>query len=701
MVKYLSGRVPKNPQDKITDDRYQYLGIEQAEPNLGDPNIISVHTPSAATYDPNTGVLTLTINDHKFFNGDTIKIADNSLSFSCNYGSGQHTYDGGTSSNAVTVTGGSTYDVTNAIYDPITGIVTLTIGSHTLPVPTTHQAESGTSYNPTTGIMTLKITGHNFSNDDWVYLNDGAVTFKCQYGVGSAHTWVGGTSTNAITITAGSVQKDVTNAVYDPDTGLCVMTIGSHSFTTSDTVTIGADKLSFTCTADGDTATKTYPRSTDPAYNTAIAITAVDQSAGTITCDVGAVSGDVTTAYPRSTDPISNRWVKISNVQTDTFDIQVLSTIPSTNTSTHTYVSSAPNSIKHAETTITIGANKLSFTCTADNNQTSHTYPRTTDPYYNTSIAVSETTGTTVTAYVGPASGGQTKTYPRSTDPISGKFVKISGVTANTFSLQILDNVPSTNVNPHVFVGSSNNAIQRRSKYTGINNEAPPIGNQYQIISVPGHPGRRYWVPKGGGLVPGAISIYDEGTLVGTADSITQLNFVGAAVTAAAQPLGIAATMTIIPATVQDDPPLSPKTGELWWESDTGDLFIYYDDGTSAQWVLANAGGMGDKGDTGDKGDIGPSGGQKGQKGEVAEKGQKGQQGDKGIKGFGDKGQKGEGGKGQKGEVGFKGEKGQKGDVEEQGNKGQKGQTGDKGQKGQDGAVAEKGQKGEVGIKGQ
>ena len=264
------------------------------------------------------------------------------------------TYDGGTSTNAVTVTGGSNYDVTNAIYDPIAGIATLTIGSHSLPVPTTHQAESGTSYNPTTGIMTLKITGHNFNNDDWVYLNDGAVTFKCQYGVSSAHTWVGGTSSNAITITAGSVQKDVTNAVYDPDTGLCVMTIGSHSFTTSDTVTIGADKLSFTCTADGNVKTKTYPRSTDPAYNTAIAITAVDQSGGTITCDVGAVSGNVTTAYPRSTDPISNRWVKISNVQTDTFDIQVLNTIPSTNTSTHTYVSSAPNSITVSYTHLTL-----------------------------------------------------------------------------------------------------------------------------------------------------------------------------------------------------------------------------------------------------------------------------------------------------------------------------------------------------------
>ena len=37
MPKYLSGRVKRTPQDKLTEDRYQYLGLDQAEPNLGDP----------------------------------------------------------------------------------------------------------------------------------------------------------------------------------------------------------------------------------------------------------------------------------------------------------------------------------------------------------------------------------------------------------------------------------------------------------------------------------------------------------------------------------------------------------------------------------------------------------------------------------------------------------------------------------------
>ena len=130
-----------------------------------------------------------------------------------------------------------------------------------------------------------------------------------------------------------------------------------------------------------------------------------------------------------------------------------------------------------------------------------------------------------------------------------------------------------------------------------------PTGQKYQLISIPGYPGRRFWVPLGGGLTQGSITIFDEGSQVSGTSSITQLNFVGAAVTAEASVQnpsghpGIAATITVIPVTVGDEPPSNANAGELWWESDTGDLFVYYNDGNSAQWVMANAGGRGDKGD--------------------------------------------------------------------------------------------------------
>jgi len=76
---------------------------------------------------------------------------------------------------------------------------------------------------------------------------------------------------------------------------------------------------------------------------------------------------------------------------------------------------------------------------------------------------------------------------------------------------------------------------------------APPTGAQYQLVSVISNPGDRYWVPITGGTIPGVISVYDEGTLVGSANSINQLNFVGLAITANANPLGFAATITVSP----------------------------------------------------------------------------------------------------------------------------------------------------------
>ena len=243
----------------------------------------------------------------------------------------------------------------------------------------------------------------------------------------------------------------------------------------------------------------------------------------------------------------------------------------------------------------------------------------------------------------------------------------------------------------------SNKLTEDRYQYLGLDQAEPnladpltspgvPGGTQYQLIAVAGYDGRRYWVPVGGSLQPGAITIFDEGTPVSSASSITQMNFVGAAVTArvgvqnpSGHP-GIAATVTVIPVTVGENPPNTPtpNNGELWWESDTGDLYVYYNDGDSAQWVMANSGG---RGLTGDKGEVGPKG-EKGQKGEL---GNTGSQGDKGAKGepstvAGDKGQKGEIGIGQKGEPStVKGDKGQKGEDGADGNDGAAGQKGEKG----------------------
>ena len=38
---------------------------------------------------------------------------------------------------------------------------------------------------------------------------------------------------------------------------------------------------------------------------------------------------------------------------------------------------------------------------------------------------------------------------------------------------------------------------------------------------------------------------------------------------------------------IGDTPPASPQEGDLWWNSNTGQLFLFYQDATCEQWVAA------------------------------------------------------------------------------------------------------------------
>ena len=49
------------------------------------------------------------------------------------------------------------------------------------------------------------------------------------------------------------------------------------------------------------------------------------------------------------------------------------------------------------------------------------------------------------------------------------------------------------------------------------------------------------------------------------------------------------APVSVPPGTaMSDDPPASPLPGAFWFETDTGNLFLWFDDGTSQQWVQVN-----------------------------------------------------------------------------------------------------------------
>lgn len=60
----------------------------------------------------------------------------------------------------------------------------------------------------------------------------------------------------------------------------------------------------------------------------------------------------------------------------------------------------------------------------------------------------------------------------------------------------------------------------------------------------------------------------------------------GETLTAAALNAAIAQIGVAAPAATA--PPVSPQPGQLWWDTAGGQLYVYYNDGNSSQWVIAN-----------------------------------------------------------------------------------------------------------------
>ena len=168
---------------------------------------------------------------------------------------------------------------------------------------------TGSSAGMITGITTIS-GGTGYSSSDPAYnthvavvstsgttltLNVGTALPKGRYQHtfvrdSGTHTFVSGV-TNAITASNGASGNftAASGTTYNPLTGDLVLTIGSHSLTTSNKVTLADGAVTFTCDADSHATNHSYPRSSDPASGVALTISA--KTGTTITVNVGAVKG--------------------------------------------------------------------------------------------------------------------------------------------------------------------------------------------------------------------------------------------------------------------------------------------------------------------------------------------------------------------------------------------------------------------------
>jgi len=101
------------------------------------------------------------------------------------------------------------------------------------------------------------------------------------------------------------------------------------------------------------------------------------------------------------------------------------------------------------------------------------------------------------------------------------------------------------------------------------------------------------WTKSGAGAGGASITVSEEGNVIAT--SVTNINFIGASITAS----GSGSNVTITASgsggsgatvTVSNTAPTSPTTGALWVDSDFGDLNVYF----SNAWVIVGGGGSSD-----------------------------------------------------------------------------------------------------------
>ena len=281
----------------------------------------TTHTVTNATYEPTTGEMELTIGSHSLTAGESIKLADSSITLNCNFGAG----------------GSKSYPRT-------------TIDSF--------QAIAGTTYDPVTGVIKVKTNiEHGKKDGDFVKFEDGAVTFTCLEGGGNHnyprssdfasgkyipvsnvtadtfeavildsegipstnqtdHTFVSGVA-SAVKFKRDRAYDqpiEITNATDDSifinvgistitnthtfvsATGNGVIAQGEyeHSFIKStgslrksnDVVGITTNALTFTCEQDKHSSNHTYPRPTDHVAGIMTAVTAV-ADANTFTVNIG------------------------------------------------------------------------------------------------------------------------------------------------------------------------------------------------------------------------------------------------------------------------------------------------------------------------------------------------------------------------------------------------------------------------------
>ena len=344
-INYLKGQSAATVSDSIAVDRV----------NSGFDEIITIaqngsktYTPTDADYLYDTGEMEITIGAHDFQVGDSIKIAPNSMVFSC-------VTNGGVAVNiAHPRTTDPFYNKPIVIFETTNTTIKVQVG--VAKVTKIHTFVSATpncivdagiydgrftpktvAYDPVTGDMTLDIGAHDLPVGKWINIAEESITFSCVNtatldtvsishprpkdppfkqplritgissteitvntgnagGYSGAHTFVSADAdcidTNAIYWTDAAKIQDFhtpTDIDYTPATGEMIITIANHGMTTDDHIEFKPQSIVFSCvnTATLSTVEISHPRIGEPNYARPFEISGV--STNTITVNAGPI----------------------------------------------------------------------------------------------------------------------------------------------------------------------------------------------------------------------------------------------------------------------------------------------------------------------------------------------------------------------------------------------------------------------------
>jgi len=312
--------------------------------------------PTDATYDPASGLSTITVANHNLVVGTRVFMTAGGFTFTCgmdNHAT-EHTYP----------------RVSDDNYNTTVGIASTTANTVTLQLaasgPNQYYTPTDVTYDPVSGNSTLTIGQHDLVSGLPIIIQDNSLTFTCDmdgnqtqksyprpaangkaadYASGRSIS-IGSTTDTTITVNVG-VSSDnqlftPSDAIYDAATGDLVLTIGSHGLDIGEGIVILEESLVFSCDEDNYATPHPYPRSSDP-LGGGISTNITDKTETTITLNVGNAGSAVGAAHSfmsATTNAIQHLPQSVHTfVGAATSAVQHLPQVG------HTFVSALPNAL--------------------------------------------------------------------------------------------------------------------------------------------------------------------------------------------------------------------------------------------------------------------------------------------------------------------------------------------------------------------